>query len=162
MYFQDKRSDRRINIQQVYCSYKDAGCKWIGELRGVEEHIVKDCNYQTVECPDCKNTMLKYNFDKHRSDERLLRKYKCRLCNEEGTYQFITTADHQNTCPEVILECKNTGCNEHVKHKTSSHTKVCPKQVINCPFKNMGCKVIPKREDLPAHVKKTLPYMWTC
>ena len=153
-YFQDKRTDRKIKSLQVYCSYKDAGCKWIGELRGVEEHIVKDCNYQTVECPDCKNTMMKHKFAKHRSDECLLREYKCPLCKKEGTYQFITTADHQNTCPEVELKCKNTGCNEHFKRcKMSSHTEVCPKQVINCPFNDMGCKVTPTRENQQTHWK---------
>ena len=155
--FQDTKSDHEIKSLRVYCSYKDAGCEWIGELRGVEEHM-KDCNYQTVECPDCKNTMLKLILDKHRSDECLLRKYKCPLCKKEGTYQFITTAGHQNTCPEVELECQITGCNEHVKRcKMSSHTEVCPKQVINCPFNDMGCKVTPpKREDLPAHVKEDI------
>ena len=155
-YFQDIKSDREIKSLWVYCSYKDASCKWIGELRGVEEHM-KDCGYQTVECPDCKNTMMKLMLDKHRSDECLLREYKCRLCKKEGTYQFITTAGHQNTCPDVLLECKNTGCNQHVKRcKMSSHTEVCPKQVINCPFNDMGCKVTPKREDLPAHVKEDI------
>ena len=152
-YFQDKKSDREIKSLRVYCSYKDAGCKWIGELRGVEEHM-KDCNYQTVECPDCEETMMKHKFTKHRSDECRMRKYKCRLCNEEGKYKFITSTDHQNTCPEVELKCKNTGCNECVKCcRMSSHTEVCPKQVINCPFNDMGCKVTPKREDLPSHVK---------
>ena len=112
-YFRDVKSDREIKSLRVYCRYKDAGCKWIGELRGVEEHM-KYCNYQTVECPDCKNTMLKLILDKHRSNECLLRKYKCHLCKKEETYQFISTAGHQNTCPEVELSCQNAGCNELV------------------------------------------------
>ena len=38
----------------------------------------------------------------------------------------------------------------------SSHTMVCPKQVIKCPFNDMGGVVTPKREDLPAHVKEDI------
>ena len=154
-YFEDIKSDREIKSLRVYCSYKDAGCKWIGELRGVEEHM-KDCNYKIVECPDCKDTMLNLILDKHRSDECRMREYKCPLCKKEGTYQLITTAGHKNTCPEVILECQNAGCNELVKRcKLSSHTEVCSKQVINCPFHHMGCKFKSERENLMAHIEKT-------
>ncbi len=39
-FFQDTKSDREIKSLQVYCNYKDAGCKWIGELRDVEKHII--------------------------------------------------------------------------------------------------------------------------
>ncbi len=155
-YFQDTRGDREIKSLRVYCNYKDAGCKWIGELRDVEKHM-NTCNYQTVQCPDCKSTLLKRNLDKHRSDKCKMRKYKCPLCMEEGTYLSITTAVHIDECPEVILECQNADCSEHVKRcEMSSHIAVCPKQVIKCPFTDMGCKVILKREDLPVHVKQNI------
>ncbi len=86
-----------------------------------------------------------------------MRQYKCPLCKEEGTYLSITTADHKNSCPDVILLCQNVGCSETIKRcKMSSHIAVCPKQVIKCPFTDMGCKVTLKREDLPVHVKEDI------
>ncbi len=155
-YFQDTRGGREIESLRVYCNYKDAGCKWISELRNVEKHM-NTCNYQTVQCPDCMDTMMKRNLDNHRSDDCPMRQHKCPLCKEEGTYQFITTADHIDECPEVILECQNTDCSEHVKrYKMALHVAVCPKQVIICPFTDIGCKVTPKREDLLAHVKENI------
>ena len=70
-HFKDTKSDQQIKSLQVYCSLKDSGCTWIGELRSVEEHV-----------------------------------------------------------------------------------KDCPKQVINCPFADIGCQATPKKEDLQVHIKE--------
>ena len=43
-----------------------------------------------------------------------MRDYKCTLCNKQGSYQSITV-DHPNVCPEVVLECVNTGCSQEVE-----------------------------------------------
>ena len=100
--------------------------------------------------------MLKRNLHTHRVNKCPMRKFICLSCKEEGTYKFITTG-HRNTCLEIELQCRNTGCKERVKRrKMAAHIEACPKQVIECPFIDMGCKVTPKREDLPAHVKEDI------
>ena len=152
-YFKDTRSDREIKSLKVYCDNKEAGCDWTGEVREIEKHL-EECGYQKIDCKDCKRTILKLNMKNHLSDECPMRDYKCTLCNKQDTYQSITV-DHPKVCPNVVLECVNTGCSQEVKRcNMPSHLKVCPKQVIDCPFKGMGCSFASKREDLVRHVEK--------
>ena len=151
-YFKDTRSDREIKSLKVYCDNKEAGCDWTGEVRKIEKHL-KDCGYQKIECEDCKGNILMLNMKTHLSDECPMRDYKCTLCNEQDTFQSITV-DHPKECPNVLLECVNTGCSQEVKRcNMPSHLKACPKQVVDCPFKGMGCSFTSKREDLVGHVE---------
>ena len=152
-YFKDTRSDREIKSLKVYCDNKEAGCDWTGEVREIEKHL-EECGYKEIDCEDCKGTIPKLNMKTHLSDECPMRDYKCTLCNKQDTYQSITV-DHPKVCPNVVLECVNTGCSQEVKRcDMPSHLEVCPKQVIDCPFKGMGCSFTSIREDLVGHVEK--------
>ena len=152
-YFKDTRSDREIKSLKVYCDNKEAGCDWTGEVRMIEKHL-EECDYQKIECEDCEGTILKLSMNTHLLFECPMRDYKCTLCNKQDTYQSITV-DHPKVCPNVVLECVNTGCSQEVKRcEMPSHLEVCPKQVIECPFKAMGCSFTSKREDLVGHVEK--------
>ena len=152
--FKDTRSDLEIKSLKVYCDNKEAGCDWTGEVREIEKHL-KECAYQKICCKKCGNrAILKLNMKTHLSDECPMRDYKCTLCDKQDTYQSITV-DHPKVCPNVVLECVNTGCSQEVKRcNMPSHLEVCPKQVIDCPFKAMECTFTSKREDLVGHVEK--------
>ena len=153
-YFKDTRSDREIKNLKVYCDNQENGCDWTGEVRVIEKHL-KECAYQKI-CKDCGKTILKLKMKTHLSDECPMRDYKCTLCNKQDTYQSITV-DHRKVCPNVVLECVNTGCSQEVKRRNMPlHLKVCPKQVIDCSFKGMGCSFTSKREDLVGHVEKDI------
>ena len=152
-YFKDTRSDREIKSLKVYCDNKEAGCDWTGEVREIEKHL-EECGYKEIDCEDCKGTIPKLNMKTHLSDECPRRDYKCTLCKKQGTYQSITVG-HPKVCPYVVLECVNTGCLQVVKRcNMPTHLEVCPKQVIDCPFKAMGCSFTSKREHLVRHVEK--------
>ena len=151
-YFKDTKSDREIKSLMTYCSSKDAGCKWKGELKYVEVHL-DECLYQDIECENCDKTLLKLCLQEHMLLECPMRIHKCHLCNEEGPYQTITTT-HKLTCPEVQVKCRNAGCNRRLRRsKMSSHAASCPKQAVQCPFNHMGCEFNSKREDLPIHIE---------
>ena len=152
-YFKDTKSDREIKNLKVYCDNKEAGCDWTGEVRDIEKHL-EDCEYRKIECDDCGEEMLELEMKTHKSDECPMRDYKCTLCNKQGTYQSITV-DHPKVCPNVVLECANRGCFKQLRRRNiPSHLEVCPKQVVDCPFKAMGCSFTCKREDLVKHVEK--------
>ena len=153
-YFKDTRSDREIKSLKVYCDNKEAGCDWTGEVRVIEKHLEEDCGYQEIECEDCGEEMLELLMETHLSDECPMRDYKCTLCNKQDTFKSITV-DHPKECPNVVLECTNRGCfKQLMRCKMPSHLEVCPKQVIDCPFKAMGCSFTSKREDLGIHAEK--------
>ena len=152
-YFKDTRSDREIKSLKVYCDNKEAGCDWTGEVREIEEHL-EECGYRKVGCKDCMEKILELKMKTHLSDECPMRYYKCTLCDKQDTYKFITV-DHPKVCPEVVTKCTNRCCLKRLKRRNMpSHLEACPKQVIDCPFKGMGCSFTSKREDLVRHVEK--------
>ena len=46
----DKQLQRRVLDLHVFCSKKGESCRWEGELRDLERHSRRDCEYVEVEC----------------------------------------------------------------------------------------------------------------
>ena len=60
-------------------------------------------------------------------------------------------------CPNAVLKCVNTGCSQEVKRcNMPSHLEVCPKQVVDCSFKGMGCSFTSKRKKKSEHVQNEI------
>ena len=55
-FVRDARTKRNIRDLKVFCPHKSLGCTWTGELRSLEEHLVKDidnkkgCPYTELQC----------------------------------------------------------------------------------------------------------------
>ena len=154
-YFKDTRSDREIKRIRVFCNNEDSGCDWSGEVRDMENHV-ENCLYRLLQCKDCKETFTKQKLETHFTDECPKRKSKCCVCDEEGTYDYITS-EHPKKCPEVEMQCLNTGCDLIMKRcEMTSHIDVCPKQIVKCPFSEMGCQFTSERENLSAHTDREM------
>ena len=150
--FPDKISQRRINALKVKCSNGKEGCSWTGELGDLELHLPR-CEYEQVPCANkCGELLLVAQMQRHLHSECLLRSYSCPLCNEEGTYQEITS-DHPELCPNVIVGCPNPGCPfSDTRAKISHHSdQDCPKLVVACPYCKVGCVFSCPREAMAEH-----------
>ena len=75
-YFKDKRMEREILHLQIYCTNKNEGCSWQGNLKDIDTHI-KACHKQEVTCDKCDDVMQRHQLKIHNSDECLQRDYKC-------------------------------------------------------------------------------------
>ena len=53
-HFLDKKTKREINALKVQCSNHRQGCKWIGELGTLQDHLnaKTGCGYVEIECPN--------------------------------------------------------------------------------------------------------------
>ena len=58
----DKQLERQLNDRAVYCTSKDKGCNWIGELRQLKKHLNPEasldndqelCDYHEIQCLQC-------------------------------------------------------------------------------------------------------------
>ena len=57
VHIRDKSIKREINQLQVYCSKREEGCMWVGEVCSLETHLRSEtgCDYVMVSCPNgCK------------------------------------------------------------------------------------------------------------
>ena len=155
-YFNDRRADLEINSLQIYCTNKKESndnntCQWTGNLKDIEDHL-KVCPYQLIDCTNkCGEILQRQNLQHHLNNECLKRQVSCQYCQTVATYEEIH-GDHIKECPDYPIICDNKGCNKVTKrHLMEDHYNICPKQVISCQYKNIGCNVKMKREDQEKH-----------
>ena len=149
-YFKDTRTDYDIRHLQIYCTNKEKGCNWQGNIKDIDTHIPK-CPNQVVTCDKCKQNMQGDQLESHVKDKCVQQYYKCVYCQIVGKYDYITDR-HQEVCPDAILPCTNEGCQQNIKRcNMELHRQTCPKEIVNCPYYDMGCQEKMTREDIDKH-----------
>ena len=121
----DKYFKRKfINTLKVCCSHKKSGCEWVGELG--------DLNNHSTSCPK--------------------RPWKCQYCGLESTID-VGTNEHTPNCAQYPLPCPNQ-CEIGTVPRCDAekHLLVCPLQLVECKFANVGCEVKVPRRDLIRHM----------
>ena len=96
---------------------------------------------------------LKNHLDKQCAN----RCYPYKYCLKVDTYEKITKY-HYSECPEHPISCPNLGCSiAGIKRKElRDHLKVCPKELVKCPFAEAGCKERVRRSQLDDHTTSSI------
>ena len=121
----DKYFKRRfINTLKVRCPHKKSRCEWVGELGDLDNH--------STSCPK--------------------RPWKCQYCGFESTFD-VGTNEHTPNCVQYPLPCPNQ-CEIGTipRCDAEKHLLVCPLQLLECEFANVGCDVKVPRRDLTRHM----------
>ena len=161
----DKSVKRRIDQLRVHCTNHKEGCKWVGELSSVQTHLASDsgCGYVEVDCTNrCANNpfrtsakikvMKRKDLATHLEQECPRRRYKCKHCEKEDTYETITSR-HYNRCPNYPLDCPNKCGTTRIKRaEIDQHRSKCPLEPVECPFKEAGCQVKVVRKEFESHM----------
>ena len=152
-FFEDKRANRAILGLMVYCSRKRKGCKWQGTFSDLATHLER-CNHRLIICSNgCDKTMKHIELAKHLSRSCPNRDYNCTNCGLLGKWMFIT-GEHAVVCQSKAVICINDGCGEKIKRcNRMSHQLTCPKKIVQCNYRDVGCIEIFKREDTAKHDK---------
>ena len=155
----DKKLQRRINDLKAYCLQKKHGCSWVGRLVELTNHLdtdnVKGCKYALLSCSLlCGKQVFRYKLDNHVNSECQLRPFTCKFCSYSSTYADIT--EHFSSCLEYPLTCPNSCTQEEFKrHNIDQHLLVCPNEIVECAFSEMGCTESMKRCLLIQHMEKS-------
>ena len=165
--FPARQLQRTLNSLQVYCSFKEAGCEWVGELGAIAEHLHDDikldgykssgCPFMQLKCTHCKQEFQRRYVLEHETNKCLKRPFKCDCCNEyESTFEDVTTK-HINVCPCELVPCPNN-CGESLQRKSiDDHvTSQCPLEIVSCSFSYTGCEEKLPRKDMPAHISESV------
>ena len=112
-----------INTLKVRCPHKKNMCEWVGELG--------DLNNHSTSCPK--------------------RPWKCQYCDLKTTFD-VGTNEHTPNCAQYPLPCPNQ-CEIGTVPRCAAekHLLVCPLQLVECEFANIGCEVKVSRRDLTRH-----------
>ena len=152
----DKNHSRALSSLKVYCTKKEKGCTWEGELGKLMEHtsIDGDCEYIEVPCThQCGVIMVRSLLKNHEESICNKRPTTCQYCNQYvSTWEDVTTK-HYNQCPEVELLCVNE-CGESIKRKNlSKHSTACPFKIVKCEYMHCGCKWTGRQKDSMNHME---------
>ena len=165
--FQARQLQRTLNSLQVYCSFKEAGCEWVGELGALSEHLNDNiesncykssgCPFLQLKCCYCNDEFQRQHMFGHETDECLKRPYICDMCTEyESTFEDVTTK-HIKMCPCGLITCPNNCGISLQRRDVKDHLSTnCPLEVVSCSFSYAGCEEKLPRKDMPAHISDGL------
>ena len=153
--FPNKGLKRTLGGFRVYCSNKDKGCEWVGELGDIERHLnskpsskrqLKGCLFEEVACIYCTCLFQRRYINPHQSnDECPKRPYICKHCGHDATYEEVMHGHYQ-----ALVEVQSREPEQHVD------LSGCPLEIVTCNFHGVGCQVELPRRDVPAHLGRKI------
>ena len=155
--FKDLVSERRIKNLHVSCENKRNGCKWMGKLRELSDHVAQ-CDFTMVTCSNegCSKHLFRHMVEQHVTSECQYRNFACPHCDAQGPYHRIV-GEHLQTCTRLPIPCPNADCEQMVpRDGVSVHRETCPKQKVPCPYAHIGCTVEVPRDAVERHKEEAV------
>ncbi|XP_067104831.1 TNF receptor-associated factor 6 [Osmerus mordax] len=147
--FPDNFAKREILSLTVRCPNKD--CIEKMELRHLESHV-NQCQYATVPCPLCQESVWKSQLEEHTSLQCQRRPVSCPDCVASFVYEESEL--HKQRCPFANVSCQYCDM-ELIRDQLESHCDMdCQKAPIACPFSKFGCRERMLRHDLAQHMQE--------
>ena len=132
----NKQNERAIKSLRVFCTNKDKGCEWQGELHSLTRHFENrdGCSFEEVKCAnDCGILLQRQHLPSHVDNECPYRGVLCQYCSMVGRYHYITGL-HFEQCDKVPLSCPNgCGVDSLLRENIEVHRKTCPLELTECP-----------------------------
>ena len=159
--YPDKGLKQELYGLRVFCSNKDKGCDWQGELGAMSHHLNSDpdvdelqdgCAFTRVACLFCRELYCRLDIEQHHNSECAERPFTCSLCEDyASTYADVTT-NHSPVCKCRPVECPNSCGTNNLQHQhLEGHVSTqCPLTYVECEF--AGCGAMVYRKDLPSHL----------
>ena len=138
----DKYLERKVNNLKVRCMYHREGCKWVGEVRYLHDHL-DNC---ATACPlGCDSCVHRKKLKDHKSLHCPNRLISCKNCDYYNTFTIVTKK-HYPICPWSPVDCPNNCQVRSLKQsELQQHLSVCSDQLVDCP--STGCYIrLPRRE----------------
>ena len=162
----DKYFQRVVLETKIYCSKKESGCTWLGELRDLETHLSigrEDerqgiCGFVEVQCPyECGNIMQRQKLESHKTSDCIKRPFLCPYCSYLGTFQGVTI-EHWNECKKLPVHCPNECNSSPIERRLlKRHINTdCSQQEIECELNYVGCNSRVKRCKLSEHMDENI------
>ncbi|KAI0212747.1 TNF receptor-associated factor 3 [Lamellibrachia satsuma] len=138
--FYDRGMCREILSQQVYCSYKEAGCsnvmKWSELQRHVErcEFVTVDCSFKRFGCPERMPKKLLNDHIKRCGYVPVV----CTYCQTE-IGRVLQKAHIKKDCPNVFVDCPYKCGEKAFRNQMNAHKQSCIMRPQQCQYYYIGC-----------------------
>ena len=154
----DRGVERKVRELKVRCPQFLKGCRWLGTLGGLEEHIDHiqgNCQFITVSCHlGCGQRVPLSNLDHHMNDECPRRPYSCKFCGHKGIFEEIPQ-HHWPECKGYPVACPNEcGTPDLPRRDLDEHVSTCPCRSVSCEFAYAGCTTMFPFNTTEKHMKE--------
>ena len=158
----DRQLSRTLREKRVRCSHKGKGCKWVGELYTLDDHLdatrrvdAGQCKFKLTWCRFCS---LKLRYDELENHESKCHRktITCEYCN---IFQCLwhELPQHWDNCSLYPVICLK-GCGAKITRASlEKHYKNwCPLSIVECEFAYAGCKVRVQRKHMKTHLDEAV------
>ena len=155
--FCNKQINREVQNLHAYCTNKEKGCEWEGEVRDISNHL-NGCQFEEVECPNgCEELIQRQCLPNHIEYECTHREVECQYCHNKVKLVFADGA-HLEECQKVPLPCPNNcGKGELIlREDMEAHRKECPLEIIHCEYHVVGCDTRMHRKRQKEHDEENM------
>lgn len=105
----DKQLQRTLGSLQVFCSHKEAGCDWVGELGSLPQHLnvncednvsarLNGCKFAQLNCMHCEKPLRRQDITRHEADQCLERPYSCDYCTVAPKVTYPSNMSSRIAC----------------------------------------------------------------
>ena len=152
--FRNKQTERVIKSLKVFCTNRNEGCEWQGEINDIDKHFTH-CQFQMTDCPkSCGKCVQRQYLINHVENECIRRTVSCSLCCTSGEHYFIE-GQHKHYCPKFPLTCPNECGATLFRENVDEHREICLLEEVDCPN---NCGIISlQRQCLNKHVTSECP-----
>ena len=166
-FFSNKGLQQPLYGFAVFCSNKERGCVWEGELGQLDQHINSNpdkekqlvgCAYTNIVCLFCDKFHLRHEMGQHQTSLCPQRPFTCFMCEEyESSYEDVVNS-HAPVCKCRPVECPNSCGADNLQHQhLEEHmSSQCPLTYVKCEFSDAGCDAKVYRKDLASHLTDNL------
>ena len=148
--------DREVRSSHVYCTNKQRGCCWQGEVNDITNHLKSSngCQFVEVTCSNvCGKVIQRRHVTNHLRNECPYRNVRCQYCFVTGKHQFIYGL-HKKVCSKFPLPCPNRcEVGSVPREDMEKHKAECQLAEVYCS----NCKRKVERRHLIHHVEAECP-----
>jgi len=149
--FRNKQVERAVKSVRVFCTNKDRGCEWQGEMSDINRHINNACQYEEERCSNnCGMVLRRLVLNRHVTKECQCRIVRCQYCQVSDEYQIIE-GSHKDKCQKFPVPCPNMCGSFPVRDNVDKHITMCPLEQVNCKYQEIGCEARVPRKDKDKH-----------
>jgi len=153
----NKQADRMVRNLHVFCTNKEKGCEWQGEVNNIVGHLINSdgCQFEEITCPnDCGRHIQRKYMSRHVDDECMRRMVDCQYCHLNGEHKFIV-GEHKDQCPKFPIACPNKCEVDNIpREDIDEHKKICQLEKVTCPN---DCGMTLQQRYIPTHIKMECP-----
>ena len=164
--FPNKGLQRALYSFYVQCVHQKSGCKWIGELGKLDQHLnlspelgrqLISCEFAEIPCAHCREYFQRRHVHAHETESCPQRPFSCDYCKDYGTVYEDVVNNHWPVCKCYLVPCPNECGVSPERQNVKTHVNtVCPLTVVHCDFRYAGCEVQLVRKDMPTHLAESL------